>query len=368
MTTTSNRGTYVDTWPGGRVWRRSDGKHVYVIRRMIGGKRYTASTHCTSLSSAMKQLDRFMANPEAYDPRGEAPPEPIYLKVEIRDGKVFANKLAEEFLAFSKNEKGNTREWLGKQARALAWWSKRLGNIDLRRVTLRDHILPALEGATSRHHRIAVLKNLYGWLRTEAHLLTTAEDPVYGQLKVPQVHVAQLTKSKVIPREHIDLVLEHLTSPWRDALIVQSGTGMHVTELQRFGAAGTVEPLPKHAEQEGVAGVLVIPLHKSGAPHRVRVSTEVLAAASRLRAHGSISRKWYNEAIAAACAAVKRPDGQVGIPAFTPGRLRHSVATWAIEEGADPASVSAFLGHRSPATTRKFYATHASVAKVPTLH
>jgi integrase len=64
---------------------------------------------------------------------------------------------------------------------------------------------------------------------------------------------------------------------------------------------------------------------------------------------------------------VKRPDGKVGIPVFTPGRLRHSVATWAIEAGADPASLAAFLGHKSPRTTRRFYATHASPPKVPTL-
>jgi integrase len=52
---------------------------------------------------------------------------------------------------------------------------------------------------------------------------------------------------------------------------------------------------------------------------------------------------------------------------FKPGQLRHSVATWAIDAGADPSAVSAFLGHRSTKTTRKFYARHASPAKVPTL-
>ena len=31
----------------------------------------------------------------------------------------------------------------------------------------------------------------------------------------------------------------------------------------------------------------------------------------------------------------------------------------AINAGADPAAIAAFLGHKSPATTRKFYATHA---------
>jgi len=44
------------------------------------------------------------------------------------------------------------------------------------------------------------------------------------------------------------------------------------------------------------------------------------------------------------------------------------VATWAIERGDDPAAVAAFLGHKSPATTRRFYATLAVVVpKIRTL-
>ena len=146
------------------------------------------------------------------------------------------------------------------------------------------------------------------------------------------------------------LVVEHLTAPWRDALLLQAGTGWHTTEILRFAAEGSIEPLPKHAPQEGVAGVVVCPMRKSGEPQRTRVGPEVLEAAKRLRAHGAISREWYDRAVVAACATVKRPDGEVGIPKFTPGQLRHSVATWAIEAGADPAQVAAFLGHRSPRT------------------
>ena len=54
-----------------------------------------------------------------------------------------------------------------------------------------------------------------------------------------------------------------------------------------------------------------------------------------------------------------------GHPPFTPGRFRHSVATCAIEKGADPALVAAFLNHKSPSTTRRFYATHARIS-IPT--
>jgi integrase len=92
---------------------------------------------------------------------------------------------------------------------------------------------------------------------------------------------------------------------------------------------------------------------------RTAVSAEALEAAKRLRERGSLSIEKYGLAVKAACRAAQ-------IEPFTPGQFRHSVATWAINSGADPASVAAFLNHKSPRTTRKFYATHATPKKVPT--
>ena len=77
-------------------------------------------------------------------------------------------------------------------------------------------------------------------------------------------------------------------------------------------------------------------------------------------AAGAFDRVHFQTAVKSACLAAE-------IPPFGTGQLRHSVATWAINAGADPTAVSAFLGHRSPRTTRKFYATHAAPRKVPTL-
>ena len=117
---------------------------------------------------------------------------------------------------------------------------------------------------------------------------------------------------------------------------------------------------PYRGEAEGIAGVLVCPQIKSGEPLRTAVSAEVLEAGKRLLERGSFSFEKYTLAIKAAGTAA-------GISPFTPGWFRHSVATWAIERGADPASVAAFLNHKSPSTTRRFYATHAVPAKLPTL-
>jgi integrase len=350
-------GGHWERWEGGRKWVGADGRvAAFYIRRRIGKKRFEIRTPATKESAAVAQLRRFEADPEGYDPAGEAPREGLFLDED----------LVKEHLAFSAAE-GNSVGWRRKQKRFLAWWAGELNGIDLRKVNLHDRILPPLKGSTSRHHRISVLKGLYTWLRTEAHRITTAEDPVFGQLKVPQARVAQLTKSKVVPRDHVLLVVESLTAPWRDALLLQAGTGWHTTEIVRFAAGGSIEPLPKHASQEGVAGVVVCPMRKSGEAQRTRVGPEVLEAAKRLRAHGGMSGEWYERAVKAACATINRPDGGQGIPVFTPGRLRHSVASWAIDAGADPAQVSAFLGHRSPRTTMKFYATNSAPTKVPTL-
>jgi len=47
------------------------------------------------------------------------------------------------------------------------------------------------------------------------------------------------------------------------------------------------------------------------------------------------------------------------VHSFGPGQLRHSVATWMVNSGVPIAAVSTYLGHRSMATTRAFYARFA---------
>ncbi len=376
---------------GGRIRVDSRGRGVYFIRRQVNGRRYEVSTRATTLKAALEHLKRFQADPEGYRPEGEVRAEPIYLD----------NDLCKVFLAWSMAE-GNSTPWVNKQKVVLAWWMGKLRGVDLRRASLRDHILPPLEGTASRAHKIRVLKTFYAWMRKVTHAIATAEDPTWGQLSAPQSRPEQWTRSKVVPRDHVLLAIEGLTSPWREALTVQAGTGLHTTEIIRFTAeGGAIEALPRGATQDGVAGVLVVTQHKSGEPIRVRVSGPVLEAAKRLREHvarmaderaanaeathaarakargekptkdytrpATFSREWYDRAVRAACAVVKHPDGSTGIPVFTPGMLRHSVASWAINAGADPAVVSAYLGHKSPRTTRKFYATFASPTKVPTL-
>ena len=87
-----------------------------------------------------------------------------------------------------------------------------------------------------------MLEGLYTWLRTVRHRIATVEDPVFGQLPVPQSVPEQLHYSKLIPTEHLHLALEHLTAPWSHALRIQAGTGWHTTEVVGFARGGSVEP------------------------------------------------------------------------------------------------------------------------------
>jgi integrase len=339
---------YLETWESGFVRTDAKGRKVYVIRRMINGRSYKVSTPARSLRAAMEQLKRFEADPKGYNPAGAPHEAPIYLDA----------PLAEEFLVWNRDLRKNSREWLEKQQRYLAWWANHLKGLDLRKIRLVDHIKPALKGAGNGPHRIAVLKSVYSWLRKEKHLLTMNEDPTFQTLVMPQARPEQWKRVKVIPREHYLLAREHLAPHWRDGMDVQAGTGWHATELIRFAKEGSVEPY--RGDAEGVSGVLVCPQTKSGEPLRTAVSAEVLEAGKRLLEQGTFGREKYGMAVISACKAA-------GIAPFTPGRFRHSVATWAIAKGADPASVAAFLNHKSPSTTRRFYATHAVPAKILTL-
>jgi integrase len=336
------------TWEGGRIHYDTHERPCYVIQRQIRGKRYVCSTRAHTLRAAYEHLRRFEADPEAYS-------------TEVQAGRLeLDTDLAQAYLTWSQ-QIGNSRDWRRQQRNFLAWWQEKLRGLDLRRVSLARDLLPVLKSQTSQHHRISVIKGIYTWLRTVTHQIKTSEDPVFGQLPVPQSQAEQLRHVKVLAPVDILEMIRRLKPPWQYALTVQAGTGWHTTEVVRFAKWGAIEALPpgEHAADE--AGVLVNPLHKRGEPLKVRVSLPVITAAQGLLTHGAISREWYDRAVRAASHIEPKIEG------FTPGKLRHSLATWAINAGADIGKVSQFLGHRSPRTTKRFYATHASAAKVTTV-
>jgi integrase len=335
---------WVGKWPGGRVWRDAEGRDTYFIRKRVEGRLYETSTRCSSLTAAMKHYERFQADPSGYSPGGVA-----------GDALVLDEDLSRAFLKWSLKEKGNSAEWVGKQKRYLKWWAKQLGRRDLRRVSLRDHIQPALDRAENARQRIEVIKALYGWLRKHRHVVSPAQDPTYGALPVPQGRPEQWKTPKPIPADAHAKVLLAIPQPYRDMLAVLDDTGWHVTELARFIRSGIIAAMPAGREHEAAA-VLVCPRRKSGETQRTAVGAFAHDAAKRLRARGTFSKIRFYTAVREACEKVE-------VAPFTPGRYRHTLATREVEAGADPASVAAFLGHKSPATTRRFYATLAVVPR-----
>lgn len=331
------------TWDGGYIREDSKGRDVYYIRKRVEGKLYDVSTRATSSSAAEAQWKRFQQNPEAFRPSGS-------FSGDLRLGA----ELIHGFLTWSRFEKGNTAKWVNDQGRALKWWTEKLGAVDLRRVHTNE-LVDVLDKTTARKQKIATLKTLCAWLIEVRHRLEAKEDPTAGLL-VPQARPEQWTSPKTFTQAQFLSMRKHLVQPWRDAADVLAGTGWHSSELERFAAGGTVE---RHPLEQGF--VLSCPRAKSGEPHRTAVSDEVAKAGKRLRG-AAYDYFEFRKALRTACQAA-------GMRAATvqPGTFRHSVATWAINSGANPAAVAAFLGHKSAQTTRRFYATHAVPAKVPTL-
>jgi len=333
-------------WDGGYVRTDSRGRDTYYILRRINGRLYEISTRCHTSRAAHEQLRRFEADPDSYQPGGGT----------AEDGALpVTPELAEAFLRWSRDEKKNTAKWVSDQQRSLAWWAARLGSADLRKLKTSRLVseLDKAEGGRKQH--IATLKAFCGWLIKVRHVLQKQEDPSAG-LSVPQARPEQWTMPKAITRERFLSVREHLTGTWRDALDVLAGTGWHFNELNRFTGGGAVE---RHPMTGG--NVLACPQTKAGEPLRTEVSDAVADAARRILEQRELDYFAFHRNLehASTAAGLSEP--------VRPGHLRHSVATWAINAGAHPAAVAAFLNHKSERTTKRFYATHAVPAKVPTL-
>lgn len=327
-------GVKKERWPGGYVHRQRDGEPLFIIERRVRGRRFHTSTRCRSLKAAMRQLERFEADPLGYRPEGTEPEAGLVLTAEL-------------LLAFHEWQlgKGNTRRHANEMVRHLADWTEDLGGRDIRKLSLRDDVKPALQRRrSSRAHRIIALKSFFAWLRKERHLLTSAQDCTLD-LPVPQAQPAKHRRRKAVALETVRAAAGVLAPAYRDMLVLLCGTGWHVTELERFVRQPESEVV--YARREGTLAVLTT-LHKGGEMTRTPVADgEVLAAAERLRARGQLPRR-PNQALKAACRAA-------GVAPFTFGVMRHTVATWATELGAAPPQVAEFLGHKDARTTRRFY-------------
>lgn len=343
-----------EKWPGGHVHQQRDGRPLYVIARTITTevdrkkvtRRFHISTRCHNLTSAMKQLERFETDPWSYSPVGVEQPDALRL----------TDELVIEHRKWSIEVKRNTWHHANDVAHRLTEWQDDLAGFDLRKLTLREHIKPAIEARpTNRKHRIIAIKAFFGWLRRERHLLTNAQDPTLD-LSVPQATPERAKRRKAVEEKRVRAAWRKLKGGYADMLEVLAETGMHVSELERF-----IRSPDAQLVKQGRARATLITLHKSGVPTRIPlVGGAVIKAAERLRKRGTVPR-WFRLHLLAACKRAK-------VEPFTPGVLRHSVATHAVLKGATPDEVAAMLHHKDRRTTQKFYIDVAApVLAVPVM-
>jgi integrase len=351
-------------WKGGYIWRDGDGRETFVIERRVRKKRFHISTRCTEEDAALEHLRRFEMDPANYRPEGVIEQQ-VLLSVE----------LITEFHTWSVDVRGNTEKHATEMTKRLNEWATVLDGIDLRRVTLRDHVRPALAQWKGAQHRIIALKSFYAWLRKARNVLTSAEDPTLD-LPVPQAQPEKYQRRKAVSWQQVQDTFAQLAPAYRDVLQVLAATGWHVTELERFVRDGDSRvvrpPIPVFDKRGRQVLAVLVTRHKSGKQTRTPIVEHAhLAAAERMKARGDMPRK-LNEALLSACdaaegaALTKNFAHEVREP-FTCGVMRHSVATWAVELGASPQDASEYLGHEDKRTTERFYVDlYVPTATIPT--
>lgn len=361
--------TQTGTWPGGFTRTTSDGRKVFYIHRRANGQRWKKALKASTEDAALADLALFLKDPAAFC--AEAPAvdadEPLLL-----DKALVAAYLKHAAAPRSENGKENSRKWMKWKGKMLGWWASVLVDgrgkpLDLRRVELAKHVLPALEPVQSKRHRREAIKALYAWLaatgRVRAH-----EDPV-ARLPVGQGRVAQTQGGidKRVPRADIFKVINHLLvgeqSRYGHALMVSAASGWHVTEVVRFVREGEIiEPVPLPLREPGVEAVLSTP-HKSGKTHYTKVGADAARSAKALLAgRRGFSERHYHAVVRKACK-------DTGVTSFSPAWMRHTNATHALEQrGVSAADTGKFLGHADGSKmVDKVYAVLATAPKVPTI-
>jgi hypothetical protein len=316
----------IGRWEHGYSRRDTKGRVTYYIatkQRIPGAakSRYDVATGASTLGAAFKAWDRFLADPDGFSakPPPIKPPEPPL---------ILSAELVLKFLKWSKDEKGNSPEWVACQRQSLAWWSKKLGETNLRvtggsdarRQWMKDHFLAAKEGSKAWGQKVAVLAVFFTWLRRVALELSPETDPTYGMLERPKPGKPSSTKQAITLQRFYEIREQLQEGAYRWAFDLIMASGRHAREVRRFAEAGAVEELEEgrpHAT-EGLpkaAAVLALPMTKSGVPAWVAVSAEVAESARKLRALGGIppgrmGRGW-EAAIHDACEAADYKAGRI---------------------------------------------------------
>ena len=127
-------------WEGGYIHEDSARRKVFYIRKQLAGKRFHFSLQTGDLEVALREYRRFRDDPHGYELLPRVEHEKLLLTA----------RLVKEFLDWSRDEKKSTHDWVLVQQRTMAWWTPALFGKDLRKLSLRETILPKLKKAPGR--------------------------------------------------------------------------------------------------------------------------------------------------------------------------------------------------------------------------
>jgi hypothetical protein len=355
----------VEGWPF-YAHRMKNGRLLYIIEKQItvpGDETHAATTHrfhastrCTKLDAALKQLARFEADPFAYNPAGGDLRGPLLLDV----------PLAEQFFQ-AQLAKGLSQKYARENFTWLKRWGKHLKGADLRRLSVARDVLPVLDTADgAKRPMMAALKTFMTWLRVDRHEVTSAED-VTRDLRLPQADLAKRKKKVVHEKADVSAVLKKLDGVYRDALLFQWATSCHVTELERFvrdSRSRLVEFEKPQRLADGTKAVAMVEFwhkntRKTGKLHQVALTRpEHVEAARRLRDRGSIpKRSDLLETIYAACDKAKVPRMSYV--------MRHTTLTRAAQRGVSEERRMQHANHQHAETARRYVDVDLPLAAIP---
>lgn len=345
-------------WAGGRVTRRKDGTKVWHIDKMIRGHHYRFVIG-TGPKEPVGALDRFLEDPVRYLAALRADEErdrPV--RIDVENVAAFLDHL---------QKRGRTLQYRQNVHYYLMQWHDVIGSRDLRAVTTAELKQWLLRWGTAERHRIIAIKSFAGFLRTGLHILSVDQDPT-ANLRVPQAVPEKSVRRKGHTIEEIEAAYRHIRAQdVRDVLCIRAKTGMHEKEVGRIGM-GDAEL--RRVDGGEIVGTVTF-LHKSGERHTQSLDAQAFAAASRLLGQlpkGVDNKRQHRELARAAkalTAALRESDPTArDVPPLRPGELRHSFATWArtagrvvraTDAGVPLDLIAEVIGHKSAATTRRFY-------------
>lgn len=337
-------------WLGGYVRHGKKGP-AYIIERWIDGQRYHVSTKCRTERAALVQLAEFEADPRNYKPE----------RARIQTGNLrrvtMSADLVDEYRTWMVTRTNPaSEEHASKHETRLEGWMKFYRDRDVRTVKLRE-IGAYLSDKKDRPMRIQALKAFFGWLRKTKYMLDRTEDPTLDLDSEP-ARASQNSREVFISPENIMKVLPHLPDRSRDVIILRLGSGWHGKEVERFCASGTIRYTPgKMVWLETATGPVETPLlatlhvrQKTGVETNTPIIyPEHLAAAERIKVRRYVpTQLTMNRHVTRACE-------KAGVPRFFNWHLRHTVVSYAADQGIDLEHTSKFIDHVGIDIDRKHY-------------